>query len=287
MSNALIVLDLPKLSATITAEAQAIKAAALERCALVARVEDAATNQTAVEAQAELKQALKLAEDARKAAKAPLNQLGKAVESSVAAFIADLKDEDVRITTLIGDFQTLQLAKQQAAERAARLEAERLERERREAELATIRAAEAERQKLAAQQAEVARLAKAADAKAAEALRIQQIELEQAQRAAEAKSHDELDRIHEEHDRAMAELEARPKPEQIRARGQRIDEDWEIIITDVWALVRAHPACVRIEPLKGEIKALLKAGVKVAGVTATKVVKPTVSTGNRRAVVEV
>jgi hypothetical protein len=68
------------------------------------------------------------------------------------------------------------------------------------------------------------------------------------------------------------------------ADGQRTRPEWEVIVSDVWALARAHPACVTIEPRLSEIKALLPAGIKVAGVIAKRVVRVSVTTGKGKVV---
>lgn len=94
---------------------------------------------------------------------------------------------------------------------------------------------------------------------------------------ASAKSLDEHDEINErfnEESKALS-LEA-PKP--VKPSSLSVKEDWEITVNDIWLLARAHSTCVKIEPLKSEIKALLNAGVNVAGITATKVVQTSVRT---------
>lgn len=111
-------------------------------------------------------------------------------------------------------------------------------------------------------------------ARRAENERLSALDREKAAALAQAKSHDELEAVQETFNRRAAD-EA-PSPETItptRAEGQRVATDWEITVTDVWALARAHPACVTIEPRLSEIKALLKAGVKVPGVIGKEIVK--------------
>jgi hypothetical protein len=61
-----------------------------------------------------------------------------------------------------------------------------------------------------------------------------------------------------------------------KATGQRVTEVWEFEVNDVWALARAHPGCVKIEPRALEIKSALNAGVRLAGVRGWKVTKATV-----------
>ncbi len=112
-------------------------------------------------------------------------------------------------------------------------------------------------------------------ARAAEQARNQRLtELEQA-RAKElmlTTNHDEADAVIEQFNR-MAE--AVPEvAEPVRAAGQRVIQDWDITVTDIWALARAHPGCVKIEPLIGQVKALLNSGMaKVAGVKAERIIK--------------
>ena len=94
------------------------------------------------------------------------------------------------------------------------------------------------------------------------------LEKEQDEKIAQAQSLEQIEAIRDEF---RAELAAQAPPvEPIRAPGQRITSDWDITVTDIWLLARAMPSCVRIEPLKSEIKSLLNAGIKVPGVTATK-----------------
>lgn len=99
------------------------------------------------------------------------------------------------------------------------------------------------------------------------------LERERAAEIALAKSHDELDSIQAKYAEKAA-LEANSAPAQaIREPGQIVRQDWEILISDIHLLYRAHPVCVKLTALTGEIKSLLDAGVKVAGVTATKITK--------------
>ena len=104
-------------------------------------------------------------------------------------------------------------------------------------------------------------------------------EIARQQAIGQAPNLDALDAIQEKFN---AESAALPVPEQHKAEGQRVTEDFEITVTDIWMLARAHPACVKIEPRLSEIKAMLKAGVKVAGITFKKTVSSTTTT--RRAI---
>jgi len=111
-------------------------------------------------------------------------------------------------------------------------------------------------------------------AQQAENQRLLEIERQRAAEMAKANSHDDLDKIAEKFDQKVKE--DAPLPQTIkptRAEGQNIREDWDFEVTDIWALARAHPMCVSIEPRRTEVKALLIAGMKVTGVRAWKVTK--------------
>lgn len=286
--QALIRLDWSAQQAAMTEAAAALKSEALDASALVGKVTDATTQETAVEAQKRLANIKALCEKARKAAKAPALDFGRRIDAAAEAFVRDIDDELARVSALIGSYQALELAKQRAAEAARQAEERRIQEERRQAELAALRAAESERQRIAAQEAEVARLAREAKSKAEQAaLERQRIELERQKALAEAKSHDDLDRINAQASNAQAALAEQPKYEPVRAQGQRVKEEWSVEVTDIWMLARAHPACVKIEPRLTEIKSLLDAGVKVAGVRAEKVVKAGVMAGRQLAAIEV
>lgn len=269
-----VVANLPPI--TFTQAALEAKEKALESSALVARVSNAAENDSAVIAQKELARVIREVERARKEVKDPVIDIGRRIDDAAKAFVVELKGEELRIAKLVGDFQALEEAKRKAAEEAARLERERIERERWEAER------------------------KAAEAARIEAARIEQ---ERQKALAEAKSHAELEkaqqeaaeaqkRLSEQQARLAEEAEARAKaqaaaivaPTPVRAEGQTVRTEWDFEVTDIWALARAHPACVSIEARRSEVKAMLAAGVKVAGVRAWQQTKASVRTGRERVI---
>jgi hypothetical protein len=125
-----------------------------------------------------------------------------------------------------------------------------------------------------------------AKTRAAEALRIAElnvIERRTQEELQKAKSHDEIDSIQA---RASQEAAALPIIQPVKAQGQFVREDWNIIVTDVWALARAHPMCVTVEPRKSEIRQLLDAGITPAGVKAEKVTKSSVRLGREMKAIE-
>jgi len=109
--------------------------------------------------------------------------------------------------------------------------------------------------------------------RAAEAARqkeLDELERKRQEELSNAKSHEDMDKINE---RANQEAAAVRVVAPARVEGQIVREDWDIQITDVWLLARSHPGCIKIEPRMSEIRQLLDAGIKVAGVSAKKIVK--------------
>lgn len=230
--NGLILLDPAKFAVTFHERAEAQRDEALATSALIARVDNAEQNEIAAGAQKKLREIIKAVEAARKSAKAPIIEYGRAIDHAAEQFVAELKEEEIRIATLAGNFQELENAKLRAAEAARQAEISKLERERQE------------------------KLAKAA-------------------------SVDEQDKINAEFSAANAAV---PVVEPVRAKGQIVREDWDIIVTDKWSLARAHPMCVEITPRLSEIRALLDAGIKVSGVDAKRVTKASVRTSTSKAI---
>jgi len=123
-------------------------------------------------------------------------------------------------------------------------------------------------------------LARQRAAEAARNAELMEIERRKAEEMAKAKTLEDQQKAVE---RANQEAQAVPPVKYVRAEGQLVKQDWQITITDVWALARAHPMCVKIEPRLTEIRALLDAGIRVAGVSAVKVAKATVRTAPGKA----
>lgn len=275
---ALMIRDDARMQLSITPEAAQMKCEALEKAALVGKVSNPAEQETACEAQKDLTSLLNLVEKARKAAKDPVLNFGRVIDATAASFVEDIKTEQLRIAGLVGDYQALEAAKVRAAEQARLAEERRIQEERRQAELAAIRAAEAERRKLDEAQREIQRQqAEAKNKREAELLAQQQAEIDRQRALAEAKSHEELDQINEAASNAAATLAEKPRYEAPKVQGQRVSEEWVIEVTDIWLLAKSHPTCVKLEALKSEIKGLLNAGVKVAGVRASREVRSRIS----------
>jgi len=129
--------------------------------------------------------------------------------------------------------------------------------------------------------------AQEAKRRAEEALRLKELaEIERKRLAelAKAETHDQIDAVQEKFNEAARNVPVIAPPP--RATGQVVRDDWEITVTDIWLLARAHPGCVRIEELKSEIKALLNAGVDVKGVSAKRVTTSGVRVGRTPAALE-
>jgi hypothetical protein len=321
--SAIMLRDDSKREITFLPQAHELKRLALEQSALIGKVENAEQNQTAFQAQAALAEVRKNVEKARVAAKEPVLAFGKLIDATAKAFVEDITQEEWRIGRLIGDFQQLEQAKARAAEQAKKLEEERIERERQQ-ELRRIAEAQAEEQrKLEAERRRVAEEAASAkrklDADKAEAERKSReaknakerevaearrkeleareakekeeaerlrIEIERKNALAAATSHEAFDAANEKFGNMQAAVQSAPVAAPVRADGQKVRSDWDLVISDIWLLAKAHPTCVKIEPRTAEIKTLLNAGVKVSGVIATAITKSQVQ-GATQKIVEI
>jgi hypothetical protein len=116
-----------------TQNAIALKESALATSALIGKVTNSTENEQAVIAQTELKTVIKLVEDARVKFKQPVLDYCRDIDSKAKAFSADLSKELSRVSTIIGNFQQLELAKARAAEAARIKDLEEIERRKQEA----------------------------------------------------------------------------------------------------------------------------------------------------------
>lgn len=231
MSNTAMIVRADTREVAFTPQAGELKQLALAGAALVARVSNADEQAVAVDALKELQRIIKLTEDSRTAAKAPLLELGRAIDAAAKQFVSEIAEERDRISQLVADYQQLEQARARAEQQRLNAELTALERARAEA-------------------------------------------------IAQAKSHEEIDAINARHDDLVAAQQAdNPAPTPPRTDGMTVRTEWDITIVDVWKLARAHPACVNITPRLSDIKALLDAGVTVAGVRAEKKVVAGVRVG--------
>lgn len=126
-----------------------------------------------------------------------------------------------------------------------------------------------------------------AKVRAAETARKLELEkLEEARQVAisKAESHEEIENINADFCDQSATF---PNVAAPKVSGQIVCEEWNIIVTDVLALAKAYPSCVKIEPCLREIKCLLDMGIKVPGISANNVVVSRVRVAPQMKTIEV
>lgn len=129
----LIVLDIAKREASATEHALALKSAALEGSALIAKVTNAAEQDAAVKAQTELHRVRTQFNKAEEAAKAPINAMRTAIIGLGKTLTAELDTEGMRLARIVGDFQEKERVRMLAEQEAARKGIEALKRQELEA----------------------------------------------------------------------------------------------------------------------------------------------------------
>jgi len=138
MNNNLIRVTSQSIEIALRDEAMAIKEAALEKAALIGKVENKDQQDRAVQAQYALKEVDSSIEKARKAAVQPFLDAQRKVNTMAKEFCHETGMELMRLSKLIGNYQALELKRIRAEENARRealLEAER----KREAEIAAAK----------------------------------------------------------------------------------------------------------------------------------------------------
>lgn len=113
-----------------TPEAVALRDTALEAAKSIVQVTTDAEQEIAVEAQMKIAEIKTMAEVAWEAAKRPLIDYRKKMDDCAKQFISGLETEGVRLSRAVGDFHSLALARQRAAEQAENERLSQLERER-------------------------------------------------------------------------------------------------------------------------------------------------------------
>lgn len=293
--QALILCSGSSLAVSVSERAAALIESALDASAPVGTVNSPETNKEAVEAQKRLKEVDSAIERARKEAKEPFLEAGRRIDSAAQQLRDRIKPELVRVAGLISVYQTQLFDEEQRRIKAQREEEARIQREReqaeREAREKAQREAEEARRKAAAE-AEAIRKREEAERAAARNEAEKKAAAERAEKArqeaeARAKAEQEaaLKKLQEETTR-QAELAKQQQeaikqgPEQVRASGQAVTVDYEITVSNIFDLVRAHPGCVDMKPRLSEIKFLIKSGVeKIPGVTWKQVAKSSVRGG--------
>lgn len=272
MSNetALVQLGFSHAPIAFTESAENARVEALVIASDVEDVTDADTQLKAVNAQKAIRKLLNDVERSRKVVKEPILEAGRKLDAAVAEFSSELKAHELRIATLVGNYQQAELEKARKAEQAAAAERERIEREQREAVEAAQRAA-LEAQRIAEAKAAAERAAAKNDAELAAAdARALAAQADAATRlAAETQRQAEL---------AAQQLEAAPvvtRPAKVA--GQTVREEWEIEEINAFLLLKSRPDLVsKIEFDRIAIKGELNRGLTLPGVKARKVIKSSV-----------
>lgn len=290
------------LTVSLLPVAQQFKDEALELAALIGTVKSAATQESAVEALSKIKGVLKLVEESRKEIKAPVLALAADIDSTARNFIVALKSEELRISTLVGNFQQEQLAiarRQEEARQAEirRIEDERLAGERKAREQAEANERERQRKEAELKKAEEAALA-AAQAPAPvqsggddqretmtpmpsprfeRTLTLEQIQQERRliaqDRQIESKAVEkQIERGQQLTEQAVMALG--PEVVSVRAEGQKVKDTFDFEVTDIQLLQRMHPGFVKMEPRRDEIMLAIEKGCRdIKGLRIKPVIK--------------
>jgi uncharacterized membrane protein YqiK len=256
--------------------------------ALLGKVTNSEQNQRAVDAQARQKAVLKKIEDARKAIKEPFLEMGRAIDAKATELSEELKKECGRLNSLTVPWGIQERRRLQEEAEAQQRELERIEREKQEA----IRKAQEEQERIERESREATQRAEQAARDATnkkqreEAARLaEEAKAQQAQASAKAiEVAATVERV-EESAGSAAYLTSRPIMADT-AKGQKLAQDWEITVTDPYLLAKFHPSAVKITPLPGAIKEMLREGIKVNGITAVETVNTAVRAKRERPAIE-
>lgn len=226
MTTSLIIRNDGSLTATHTDEARAMIESALEKGALIGKVENADENAQAALAQREMKTILSDFEKARKQAKAPVLDYGRQIDNILRTEIQEVDREYARIGGLVAQFQ---LAEKRRVAAAMILEQERLSK----------------------------------------------LEAEKMEALAKSISPAQHDAILEKFSAAQQQTSVIAPA---RINGQIVREDWEIEVTNPielakWALMSGQWGCIKITPMKSELKSVLDSGATIPGIKASRIAK--------------
>lgn len=243
--SALVINNAESVSITVSPDAQAHKLALVAEARDIASIEDEFTLSCAADVGRKLRGIQVDVEAARKEIKAPVLNLGRAIDTIAEGFVAEVSTELHRITKLINDYTAAQRRKAEEAERARQAELRRIEDEKRKAEAEVARKADEERKAKVA--AEAAFGAEAERKAKEEQDRIARERQEQEKRQAE---------LNAEKARLQSTTVAAPK-----LAGVAQSKVWRFEVTDIHALYAHNAALVRFEPAAANINAAIKAGM--------------------------
>lgn len=237
--NALELRNVGSVEIAIAPSAAIVRDDAIAAAGWVAQVASHAQFGAAAEALKGLRSVAKSVEVSRTAIKAPVLDLGKKIDATAKAFVAEVDQEITRLTGLMTQWEIEQRRLAAEAERQ-RQEEERRARAAEEAKLAEIR-----RQQEAAARAEMLANTEAERA-AAEAHRI----------AAEVAAAAE---------REAAAARAAVVPVVIQApkvSGTVVREEWTFEVTDLRAFAQAHPDLVEITVRRADVLKMIRGGCR-------------------------
>jgi hypothetical protein len=237
--NALELRNVGSVEIAIAPSAAAIRDDAIAAAGWVAQVASHAQFAAAAEALKGLRSVAKAVEASRTAIKAPVLDLGKKIDATAKAFVAEVDQEITRLTGLMTQWEIEQRRLAAEAERQ-RQEEERRVRAAEEAKLAEIR-----RQQQAAARAELLANTERERA-AAEAQRIAAESAAAIERAAAAER--------------QANLPAVVEPPKVA--GTVVREDWTFEVLDLKAFAQAHPDLVEITIRRADVLKMIRGGCR-------------------------
>lgn len=225
--TALVVFERKDLTISATPEITAQIETALSESALVGLVVDAETNETADRALKTVNGLLSQIEAARKKVKEPILELGRSIDAEAKRLSSELTNEKARLGKASADWQTEQLERVRAQERARQAELDRIRREQEEKE-AEIRREEQrkidEANRKAREEAEALR--KAQEAEEAERRRVA-AEAKAKADAEAAAARNAKEREEAERRRIIAEAKAKADAEAAKERARIAAEEAE------------------------------------------------------------
>jgi hypothetical protein len=234
-------------------------------------VADAEENDAAIGAIKAIAAVEKELEEARKSVKAPLLDLGRKLDGACERFKAELTREKTRLSRMAGDFAQLEDARSRAAAEKVRLVEEQIARDRLRQQIEAEDRAAQESKRIDRE-----RLEAIAAAKSHDDLDAAQAVADQKQRELSEAELTRRRRLDEEATQRLADLTTVAAP--ARADGQINRIEWDVVVSDVHALYRANPGCVKLTPIMTTIKEALTLGVRLPGVIANRVTSVSVRT---------
>ena len=290
MNTDLILAPAPQfLEPTLNQSALELRELALQSAALIGKVENTSDNEAAVKAQKNLKEFSRLVEKERVRLNEPALEYSRALMRLKEKSVLEADQEYGRISNLVSEFQLRERRRVAEEQRKQQDELDRIEREK-QAELKRITDEQAriEREAREAREAAERLASEAKNKKQREAADAAQVEADRLKAEADTKAAAAQAQTAKVEERAAeaSYIESRPVAS-TRASGQRVTEDWEIVVTNPIEFARCNPDCVNWEKLPvvmAQIKIQLNSGRTLKGISATKVVISSVRTAGRRAI---